>query len=682
MGPVSMDGFQPVHPRIGRVSTDAFEFRFEEWDYLDGSHVSATVHYVVAEAGTHTLPSGNRLEVGKVDVRKGYSNVRFGKPFESTPVVFSSSQTYNGSPAVITRNIDVSTKGFSVRVQEQESMGGHPVEAVGYVALAPSTTAGYEVARTADKLTHEWYDVTLDQSHDSLVLLADMQTTNDDDPASLRYDGLTADGFSLHLQEETSADSETTRDAGEGVGYLVATPGRLFGSTNSGGGEDTTDPEPSDPSQNSLVIESDKKVLVEYEFTTTKEIVPKDSWETTDEGVNHPDTVTANDDGTWTAAGRVVGGQDAVGFDGEVTAFTPNPLPTGARLYLNGTETTVAELTGQQPSEEEEQQPNDGEQISASEQGGIQAAIDAASPGQVVAVDDFFTEQDIRAKDGVDIVGTTDNAGFEMTSGGSGLDLTNVSDVRIANIRCDGQRNGGFVIGGNDLGTVSNVLIENCVVENSRFNGIGIASKSGDITNVVARNNRLLNNRSHGIIFGVNDGPYTLDSCSIVGNYGNKTDRALMFTMFAGTLQGKAKGTKCKINNNTARHAGGWLIAYEDRIFDSEIKGNDVRYGGEYQSPGGIACTKEASRNVVEDNVVRDVGSALAAKGHPKHPEYGSPDNNEFRNNTASGVKQGIDILGSGTGNVFEQNDFSNWNRKVRDPDNVENDQTIRNNSW
>jgi len=52
------NGGHPVHVRVKDVTTTSFAFKLEEWEYLDEWHTTETVHYVVADAGSYTLPCG------------------------------------------------------------------------------------------------------------------------------------------------------------------------------------------------------------------------------------------------------------------------------------------------------------------------------------------------------------------------------------------------------------------------------------------------------------------------------------------------------------------------------------------------------------------------------------------------------------------------------------------------
>jgi len=224
MNPPSHNGSDPSHVRLRNVSSDSFEFRVEEWDYLDGWHMNETMSYAVFEAGTRTLSDGTQVVVGTTSTDHESSAVAFARSFDSTPVVLSQPQTFVGSDAIVTRNWNVSTDGFTVQLQEQESRGAHYAETVGYVAIdsATGTNDGskYEVSRSANGVTDGWQTISFEQSYETPMFLADMQTRDGSDTAGVRCQNLSSDAVDVMIEEEQSYDNEMAHLA-ESVGYVV-----------------------------------------------------------------------------------------------------------------------------------------------------------------------------------------------------------------------------------------------------------------------------------------------------------------------------------------------------------------------------------------------------------------------------------------------------------------------------
>jgi hypothetical protein len=236
MQPATRDGPDPVHVRLRAVTSTGFEFQLEEWDYDDGGHTSETVSYVVVEAGRHTLSDGTAVEAGAVRADDSFTSVGFAGSFDAAPVALSQAQTRNGSDAVVTRQRDVSTDGFDVRVQESEANGAHTTERVGYIAIESGSGSldgvKYDAGTTSNAVTDERHRLGFAHDYgDPPAFVAGMQTQNGADPAGLRHGNLSGSSVSVHIEEEASDDSETTHTS-ETVGYLTfAAPGTFRAAT-------------------------------------------------------------------------------------------------------------------------------------------------------------------------------------------------------------------------------------------------------------------------------------------------------------------------------------------------------------------------------------------------------------------------------------------------------------------
>ena len=133
---MTWNGSQPAHTRVRKVSGSMCELKVEEWDYLNGIHPTETIAYLVMERGIHAFPDSRSIEVGSVDINHQWSTVAFADGFDSSPVVLSSSLTYRGDQAIVTRHRNVADSGFEIRLQEEEGRDGvHMVEKVGWVAI-------------------------------------------------------------------------------------------------------------------------------------------------------------------------------------------------------------------------------------------------------------------------------------------------------------------------------------------------------------------------------------------------------------------------------------------------------------------------------------------------------------------------------------------------------------------
>ncbi len=226
--PISLRDVDPSIVRIRNVDDTGFEIRVQEWDYLDGLHSEETVGYLVVEAGIHSLPDGTLVEAGKLQVNNAnlFTAVAFDQAFNHVPVVITAITTFNEAEAVTGRIKDVSASGFEFRMQEQGlNSQDHAAEEMSFIAWERSSGTvndlTYEVNRTPDVVTHEFYTIPFTTSFvNPPVLLAEIQTLSGEDAASLRYDNKDLYGVDVKIEEEQSTDVDVNQ-AAEAVGYIL-----------------------------------------------------------------------------------------------------------------------------------------------------------------------------------------------------------------------------------------------------------------------------------------------------------------------------------------------------------------------------------------------------------------------------------------------------------------------------
>jgi len=232
VSPLSGNGGDPAVVRIDGADSSGFWIRVQQWDYLDDGHTTEIVHYLVVERGRHQLPTGSWIEAGVVDVELDSSAgvefvpIWFEEPFSAQPVVLSTVASSYGTDAVATRMREISSSGFELRLQEQESSEQqHVFETVAYLAWEPSSGEWngikYEVGTTADEVTHQGTDIAYLGTFDAPPLFfADMQSTDGADTANLRWRNKSAASIEVWVDEEQSRDNET-RHTTETVGYIL-----------------------------------------------------------------------------------------------------------------------------------------------------------------------------------------------------------------------------------------------------------------------------------------------------------------------------------------------------------------------------------------------------------------------------------------------------------------------------
>ncbi len=191
VSPVSGNDSDPCTVRVADVTDNSFSVRVQEWEYLDGTHDTEILSYIVVEAGSHEMPDGTLWQAGIYELSgiREFVHVDFPSMFHTLPVVFQTVQTENEADAVAIREKDISMHGFSSAMDEQESLrDGHAEETVGYLAVEKSVE-GSSCVIGVSNATHE-------------IMVP--PGTN---------------GLYLQLQEEQSKDEEM-RHIREKIGYM------------------------------------------------------------------------------------------------------------------------------------------------------------------------------------------------------------------------------------------------------------------------------------------------------------------------------------------------------------------------------------------------------------------------------------------------------------------------------
>ena len=134
----SINEADPGVVRIRNVTSNSFDVHLEEWNYLDLNHTPEMVSYVVFEAGIHRLRDGTIIEARNSAVNHLWTNIEFtGDKGSETPLVFSQVASDNGPSTVTTRQQNITTDGFEVRVQEEEASATQPhlFESISWIAI-------------------------------------------------------------------------------------------------------------------------------------------------------------------------------------------------------------------------------------------------------------------------------------------------------------------------------------------------------------------------------------------------------------------------------------------------------------------------------------------------------------------------------------------------------------------
>lgn len=123
-------------------------------------------------------------------------------------IVFADTQTYRERDYHVVRINDVRDDSFELRLQEIGGFDGtHGTEHIGYVAFDEDTELFTTMLVDADHTMTNLENIEVNNGN-SQPIFADMQSTNDDDPAMVSLGmGDTPTSGKLYIDEDTNGDN-------------------------------------------------------------------------------------------------------------------------------------------------------------------------------------------------------------------------------------------------------------------------------------------------------------------------------------------------------------------------------------------------------------------------------------------------------------------------------------------
>jgi VCBS repeat-containing protein len=233
------NGGNPAMMRVRDVTDTGFEYQLDEYDSGDGAHTEELFSWIAVSAGDHVLTDGTVIKAGYTSANTSApSEVVFNSDFTNAPVVLTQVSTVNEADAVTTRNI-VTSEGFHVSLQEENGTTAHGAEQVGWIAIDQATGTSIETGLTGDNVNQSETDIVFTLTFpDSLAFLAQMQTLDGADTATIRGTTLSATGASVFVEESPFFDENHTN---ENVGYVALPVGHIQGELTDSGFIEFTD---------------------------------------------------------------------------------------------------------------------------------------------------------------------------------------------------------------------------------------------------------------------------------------------------------------------------------------------------------------------------------------------------------------------------------------------------------
>ena len=224
MGPFSFNGSQPVTVRTRNVNSEGFDYKLDEWDYLDGAHVKEKISYLVIEDGEHILEKGQSIKAGFASegITPEWVEYNFLNSFKTSPLVFTQIASYNDAKAVVNRHRNIDKHSFEVKLQEEKANNNnHQSEDLHWIAIEPGYEySSFEIYNTPNEVTSNWYLLDFEQSYNNTAFLGSIQSYNGQDPSGLRYKDRDDKSIQLFVEEENSTNDGISHTK-ENIGYAV-----------------------------------------------------------------------------------------------------------------------------------------------------------------------------------------------------------------------------------------------------------------------------------------------------------------------------------------------------------------------------------------------------------------------------------------------------------------------------
>ena len=215
-----------VTTRLRNIDEAGFQVRLQEQQANKQQHASEDIAFIAWPPSAGML-DGYRFEVAHAPepLKDAPARLDFQTPFAAPPAFLADMQTTNGGDVANLRWRNKRADSVVLWVAEETSADaetGHVAEQVGYLLIAgeddPVPLEAGEV-----EINHEWTRVTFGRRFVDPVVVAKPLSSNGGQPATVRVDGVDAEGFWLRMQEWDYLDGSHVRET---AGYLVVERGR------------------------------------------------------------------------------------------------------------------------------------------------------------------------------------------------------------------------------------------------------------------------------------------------------------------------------------------------------------------------------------------------------------------------------------------------------------------------
>ncbi len=298
----------------------------------------------------------------------------------------------------------------------------------------------------------------------------------------------------------------------------------------------------------------------------------------------------------------------------------------------------------------------------------IQAAVNAARPGDTVKVASGFFSEDVivpaeKARLRIEGGGSLETILLGPGSTGIGFTLNGTTDVEIIGFGIQGFSSIGILVNGGTNTVIKDVAIENspigiwltntaftCVVEKSQISHTSYALPVGPGTEHALITHNWIHDNTHGVTTFINSHRVQVVnnrfSKNILGVESVLSRQTLILNNdFDGDLVAVCLRTAADFNRCVENHLTGddYDVAVISSSF-AQIMGNVMAAG----FGGGVTLIGSNSNQVLQNRIEGKGGSGVRIEGS---------NNNEIEDNQVlSNSANGIRLLGTSTGNVVREN--------------------------
>jgi hypothetical protein len=299
-------------------------------------------------------------------------------------------------------------------------------------------------------------------------------------------------------------------------------------------------------------------------------------------------------------------------------------------------------------------QPNGVEEVTPrtlplSEYIDMQEAISDAADFDTVEidVDETFTDP-IVLKSNLRVQGNGGTLRMDQDANTHGLRTENVQNVWINGVTIDGNRaqnSTGRIIGGFNLGSISNIRVTNCTIRNAGLHAINFSNdKQGEMQDIYIANNVITKPFSHGILCGgKSTKPNSLHDMIIENNTVTDVFNAQSIGVFGqngcDTYNVAILGNTC-VQNLKEENNDDTAIAFEEQVRDSIGYGNTIRMLGKDEN--GFTITKDGRGCIVGNNDITNCQFGLGCFNLDFYMPDGPPRHNLFTHNRVENCGSGF----------------------------------------